>query len=86
LLISEFFSFSMSAVCLLGLRDLQTKWNELCEQLKALQFDRYDYAAMKFLALLDPCKRKVALSLNDCKRCFSAIGDDQSSAGEHSAV
>uniref|UniRef100_A0A914VY87 NR LBD domain-containing protein n=1 Tax=Plectus sambesii TaxID=2011161 RepID=A0A914VY87_9BILA len=46
--------FSVSTVCLLGLTDLQAKWNELCDQLKSLQFDRYDYAAMKFLALLDP--------------------------------
>lgn len=49
------FSFSVSTICLLGLTDLQTKWNELCDELKSLQFDRYDYAAMKFLALLDPC-------------------------------
>jgi hypothetical protein len=35
---------------------LSNKWDEVSSRLKALHFDRYDYAAMKFLALFDCSK------------------------------
>jgi hypothetical protein len=43
----------MAMVALLCLTDLTIKWDDLCQQLINNGFDRYDYAAMKFLILFD---------------------------------
>ena len=49
----ELCSFNMSSVALLCLTDLAIKWDDLCHQLTNNNFDRNDYAAMKFLILFD---------------------------------
>jgi len=43
-----------SSLCLMGCDRLEPEWQELCSRMQQHQFNRYDYAAFKYLALFDP--------------------------------
>uniref|UniRef100_A0A913I3C9 Nuclear receptor domain-containing protein n=2 Tax=Strongyloides stercoralis TaxID=6248 RepID=A0A913I3C9_STRER len=47
------FRMPTAFIGLLGCESLQPKWDELVHRMQSLRFDRYDYTAVKFLALFD---------------------------------
>ncbi|VDN05687.1 unnamed protein product [Thelazia callipaeda] len=54
----------MSTICLMGFDTLSPKFNDLCNKLQSLNFDRCDYAAFKVITLFE--ERGERSAVNNC--------------------